>query len=394
MLDTLIKTLFCVFLIFTSTITYADSTTKDPEIEVTKAIQSFMRVNKVPGVMVELYIHGKPYSYHFGYANLSTGKRVTDYSIFDIGSVTKVFTGLLLALEVDAGKMSLNDPITKYLPHISNAGKSIQHVSLLNLATHTAGFSFYTPRKIKNENILINYLAHWRPTSVVGSHWHYSNFGIGLLGAAIEESTHASYNELYRSRILIPLQMNPIAFVIPLHLRSQEAQGYDGAGVRKSDSKLDIFPGSWGLKASGHDMLNFLAASIGLPGTPPNILAAMRLSQTPFMRTDAMLQGLGWQIRHITAATYPRLLRGIGASGNLKATLVPISNRHFDPNALIDKTGAWDGFRTYIAVLPSRNSGIVIMANRSVANRVIVSMARKLLFNLADVKVEMRKLKK
>lgn len=389
MSKTIIKKLFCVFLVLFTMSSYADYATNaatDPEIQVTKAVQSFMRVNQVPGVMVELYINGKPYSYHFGYANLATRKPVTDYSIFDLGSVTKIFTSLLLALEVNAGKMSLNDPITKYLPRMPASGNAIERVSLLNLATHTAGFSFYTPRQIKNETILMNYLAHWRPTTAIGTHWHYSNFGMGLLGDAIEKVTNTSYNQLYRTKILIPLRMNPIAFVIPPYFQSHQSQGYDGAGVSKPDSDLDILPGSWALKATGHDMLYFLAASIGLPGTPPNILAAMRLSQTPFIRTSSMLQGLGWQIHKITSATFPRLIRGFGTSGNPPASLIAAEDRKFDPNALIDKTGAWDGFRTYIAVLPASRSGIVIMANRSVANPVIVAMARKLLFNLANVK--------
>ena len=267
---------------------------------VDQTMQQFMRVNRVPGAVVELYVHGKPYSFQYGVANLDTRVPVTDNTVFELGSVTKLFTALLVAMQVNAGKMNLQDSITQYIPELRNAYGPINQVTLENLATHTSGLPFYTPGSVKTEEGVINYLRRWHPYGPVGSSWAYSNFGIGLLGSALEYNTHENYNQLYRSRILTPLKMNPIGIAVPNYLDGLIAQGYDGAGIMEPYTALDLLPASWAIKATGHDMMRFLAASIGLPGTPPEIADAMRLTQTPFYLNSNMMQGLGWQIYRIT----------------------------------------------------------------------------------------------
>jgi beta-lactamase class C len=335
---------------------------------------------------VELYINGKPYAFHYGYANKETGVLVSGNSIFDIGSVTKIFTGLLLAMEINKGEMQLNAPITKYLPILPTPIKSIQQVTPEKLATHTSGLPFNMPKRIKTEPELLNYLARWHSSYIPGSQWAYSNFGIGLLGAALEYVTQTNYNLLYRTKILLPLHMNPIAFVVPLPFQGSIAQGYDGLGVGKPDKELDVLPASWAMKASANDMLRFLSAAIGLPGTPDDILSAMRLTQTPFVAAPHLQQGLGWQIHSLDQTGMYRLLhvRGSEPIGPMEIAQIPANQRHFNADRLIDKTGSWDGFRAYVAVIPARQSGIVILVNRDVSNGAMIALGRLLLLKLTQ----------
>src|SRR3990167_6453279 len=114
---------------------------------VTSTMTTYMEKNHVPGAAVLLYVNGKPYAYYFGYADRDKKTPVTSDTIFEIGSVSKVMTTLLLAEAMKANKVHLSDPLTHYF----------SNVSLKNLATHTAGLPFNLPQKIKTQNDLSLY---------------------------------------------------------------------------------------------------------------------------------------------------------------------------------------------------------------------------------------------
>ena len=255
------------------------------------------------------------------------------------------------------------------------------------MATHTAGLPFNAPKRVTDENTIMNLVARTRRPALVGSQWYYSNFGIGLLGCAISRVTHENYDQLYRNRILLPLGMSPIGINVPTDLQANLAQGYDGAGVEEPYSPINALPGYWAVKATGHDMLLFLKAAIGLPGTPPAILAAMRLSQKSFVATKGMMQGLGWQIHPITFISQFTLLHSAAVShiGPFPAVQLPESQQIFRADNLIDKTGSMDGFRAYIAVIPARRSGIVLMVNRGVSNGAMMNVGRYILFKTSHI---------
>lgn len=346
----------------------------------------FMRINHVIGLAVEVYDHGQAHSYYYGYANRETQQKVTANTIFDIGSVTKIFTSLLLALEVNQGRMQLTAPVTKYLPIFAQPTAAIYRVTLLNLATHTAGFAFYTPRNIKSNRLLCQYLATWQPTGGIGTEWRYSNFGMGLLGAAIEYIEPGNYDKPYQDQILLPLKMSPIAYDLLQAYKINHAQGYDGTGKIRPNSELDIMLGSWAMNASGQDMLHFLSAAIGLPGTPVNIVNAMHMTQTPYFATAQEQIGLGWEIYPLTIESKQKLLqpRGSMPIGPIPVIALSTAEQHYNANDVFDKTGSWDGFRSYIIVLPAAQSGVVIMVNSAVNNGNMRLFGRKILFHVAN----------
>lgn len=356
----------------------------DPNAEVIKTtMATFMKENNIPGVAVEVYVDGKPSSYYFGYADKEKKTPVTQKTIFEVGSISKLMTSLLLAQQVDSAKVQLDDPVKKYITELPS---NFEEITLKNLATHTSGLPFNSPSSIQTRTELETYLTQWKPAYAANEQWTYSNFGMGMLGYTLETVLHKSFDQLYRSKILSPLKMEPIALTVPKRLKPDCAQGYDKEGNPVQPMQLGLFPAAGGIKASASDMQHFLSAAIGLPGTPERILYPMRMTQAIYVKLDDKMQGLGWQIHSLNADNLAHLLN---ESEEMNFGPLPVAEvlekPLYDGNALMDKTGSTNGFRAYIAVIPNKQSGIVLLTNKYISNRVLVNTARELLFKLSKI---------
>jgi len=363
----------------TVSIAWADETSDN---EVKQVITRFMEANHIPGVAVEMYVNGQPHSYYFGMANEQKKIPVSANTIFEVGSLTKLMTSLVLAQEVDSAKIQLNQPVKKYLPQLSS---DFDKVTFRDLVTHTAGLEFNLPDSIKTPTQLQKYLHKLTLKNQPGQQWVYSNVSMGLLGLALEKVTHKDINELYRRKIFAPLGMQTIGTIVPKNLQRFYAQGYDAQGKAIPASTLDLLPAAWCMKASAKDMQRFLSAAIGLPGTPERIFYPMRMSETAYVELANEMQGLGWRVNAITPEKVSSLLSETSMPMGPLAVHDIYTKPMFDGDALIDKTGMTNGFRAYIALIPNKKSGIVILANRSVGGGDVVSVGRKILFSLNHI---------
>jgi beta-lactamase class C len=358
----------------------ADSqSSTDPLVQ--KTITAWMQKNNIPGVAVEVYENGKSHSYAFGYADRDKKIPVTQNTIFEIGSFTKLFTALILAEEINNNTVQLSDTVSKYLPELAS-NTNFNAITLQQLATFTGRLPFHKPEEVKTQTDLHNFLIGWKPTAPVGNTWTYSNISIGLLGSALERQSGKPINQLYAEQILKPLHMNMIGINVPKHLLPNYAKGYTIDGKIAPRLVTGLFPAASAAKASGNDMLQFLKASIGLPNTPVKIAKAMRIMQTAYVSTDKSLQGLVWVIYPFASYSKTELL---DPPKEMELGPIPakqIDKPVFNADSLIDKTAATDGFRAYIAVIPSQKSGIVILANRYVSNGEIIKPGREILLNL------------
>lgn len=362
--------------------TTAIATQTDAEI-VKKSISTFMTENDIPGVAVEIYKDGKAQSYYFGYANKAKKTPITEKTIFEVGSITKLMTAILLAQQIDAAKTEYDRSITDYLPNLS---ADFEDITLENLATHTSGLPSFLPEDVKTATALNTYLAQIKPEYAADEEWIYSNIGVGLLGLALENMTHQKIEVLYQRQIFSPLHMKTAFINVPAKFKKEIATGYGKSGDEVPATPVGVLPASASLKISAQSMRQFLAASIGLPGTE-SLLYPMRASQASYFRLGDRKQGLIWQVNSLEANKIKHLLD----TPSLKNVLGPIPVEEmydvakFNADTLIDKTGASDGFRSYIAVLPNKKSGIVILANRQVLNNAIVKAGREILLQLAQI---------
>ncbi len=379
----ILKHLIIIFFCFASINSFATPfANKQIPLFAHQAITQLMQKDHIPGVAVELYVNGKMYSDYNGYANLATKQRVTGNTIFEIGSITKVFTSLVLAQQVEKNIVRLHSPISHFMQTAQLRG-----ITLENLATHTAGFPPNLPSQVNTYGAFWNYLDHYQTPYAPGSTWIYSNVSFGALGYVLEHITHESINQMYRQDILAPLHMKPIGMMVPKKYQANYAQGYVSDANPVAHSPIGIIPSAYAIKVSGNDMQQFLKAALLLPSTPKIILRAMRLTETPYynVANPNMLQGLGWQMFSISQNTDKLLhVTAISTPGTFPVTLFTHYTQN-DNALLIEKTGLTNGFSTYIAIIPKYHVGIVILANRSVKNGDIVNTARHILFNLASI---------
>ena len=341
----------------------------------------WMHQYKIPGAAVVVINDGQSSMYTFGGTTRSGPTKVNPQTIFEVGSITKLMTVLLLAEAVNRNEMQLSDPIIKYLPDLSN-NDFFKQVTLEQLATHTAGLPLGAPADVKTPEQLQAYLLQFKATRSTNVTWQYSNLGIGLIGLALQKKYDEDINQLYIENILQPLNMQPLGVSLTGGAGANMAQGYTAGGDPAAMTLGTLFPSAGELKASIVDMENFLSAAIGLYGTPSDIQRAMQLTQTPRVQLDDMQQGMGWQLYALDNKNQLLNASSQMNMGPLSGQWLSDNQKQFNANTLIDKTGATDGFRAYIGLIPGQRSGIVILANHYVDNGAIVNLGRKILLNL------------
>lgn len=303
-------------------------------------LESFKKANKIPGIAIALCMNEKGYMFSLGMADLDEKKPVTQDTIFEIASITKVFTSTALAVEVLRGRMRLQDPITKFLPGIQRNDIALAQVNLAQLATHTSSLPRVPPSMILNggrynPNTLMPFLEKWKPSYPVGTRYAYSNLGFGILGFALENVEQKDYMEILSEFILNPLKMSSTMINVPQNLEANYAQGYTRTGVKAPQYNVTVFPGGGALRSTSSDMLKFLEANMGIEG-PKELMKAMQYAQNGLYRVnDHLTMGLGWQ-RFTTEGGW----------------------------LIIDKNGGVSGFSSYIGMVPDKKLGIVILMNK------------------------------
>ncbi|WP_179344807.1 serine hydrolase [Winogradskyella ursingii] len=297
------------------------------------------------------YIKGDEVVY-FNYGNtlLENGKPVNENTIYEIGSISKVFTTILLADEVSKGKMKLSDPISKYLPSsVKVPTKNGEVITLKHLATHSSGLprmpNNFSPQDINNPfadytvEQLYQFLSSYNLEQEIGSLYEYSNLGMGLLGHILELHTGKSYEELVIERIAKPLEMNDTQIAFTDRMKNRLAYGYNEELERTSNWDITSLAGAGAIRSSTSDMVKFIQANI--TDNDSSLNKAMKLSHE-IAFTDAannMNIGLGWHY-----ANNDKIIWHNGGTGgyrafsgfakNTKEGVVVLTNSAFTADAI------------------------------------------------------------
>jgi CubicO group peptidase (beta-lactamase class C family) len=263
-------------------------------------------------------------------------------TIFGIASVSKVFTGLLLADAVQRKEVKLTDPAALHLPkEIRLPERNGRKITLIDLATHTSGLPHEIPPELQTialakppreaRRVMYDYLSGWTLPHDIGSTWSYSNLEYGLIGIALEQRTGLSYDVLLRTRILDPLRLDDTAISLSPAQWERRAHPYT--------PELQPSP-EWSkpwsisvLQSTANDMLTFLGAAMGLSPSPLAPAFAEMLTvrrPAPMISAD---QAIGWYVHPL--------------------------NGH----PIIGHSGSGGGFGATMLYDPATSTGVVLLAN-------------------------------
>ena len=272
-------------------------------------------------------------------------------TVFEIGSVTKVFTSLVLADMVQHGEVALTDPAAKYLPSdVKVPERGGRQITLQDLATHTSGLptlpSNFAPKDPANWEArypvekLYRFLSTYQLKHDIGSHYEYSNLGASLLGIALARRAGMDYEALVQSRITGPLAMANTRVAITPEMKTRLAAGHAYALNPAPSFKEGIFVGGGGLRSTANDLLAFLAASLGYTQT------ALAPAMTAMLNVHRPIPPAG--------------LRAV--SGNQEIHLGWRSGR-ISGEHLVWKEGSTIGYWSFIGFDPKARVGVVVLSN-------------------------------
>ncbi|WP_426509245.1 class C beta-lactamase [Serratia proteamaculans] len=326
-------------------------------------IQPLMQKYGVPGMAIAVSVDGKQQFYDYGVASKQTGKPITNQTLFEVGSLSKTFTATLAAYAQNEGKLSFAEPASHYLPELR--GSAFDHVSLLNLATHTSGLPLFVPDDVTNDAQLMAYYKNWQPPHAVGSYRVYSNLGIGMLGMITAKSLNQPFAQAMEKQLLPALGMDHSYVNVPAAQMDNYAQGYN-----KKDQPVRVTPGpldaeSYGIKSNAKDLIRYLEANMQVAKVGDKWRKALAATHTGYYRAGVFTQDLMWE-SYAYPVALPKLTEGNNAGMIMNGTPATVITppQQEQSAAWYNKTGSTGGFSTYAVFIPSKKIAVVMLANK------------------------------
>lgn len=297
MLKLIITLSLCVGFISGS---YAQTTLPDA---VRGSIQERVDKGINTGIVIGIIDANGSQYYSFGVKSVKSKEAVNENSVFEIGSITKTFTGILLADLVIKGEVKPDDPLQNYLPAgVAAPTRNCESIRLFQLSNHTSSLprlpGNFSPVNPANpyadysEKQLYDFLTTYTLTRDIGSEYEYSNYAVGLLGHVLAAKKKATYEQLMINVIAKPLSMNDTRITLTPDMKANLAYGHDN-GVEVENWDLPTLAGAGAIRSTAVDMLKYIAANMGK--TKSKLYPAMQLSHKNSRAEGSVPEvGLGW----------------------------------------------------------------------------------------------------
>jgi beta-lactamase class C len=264
-------------------------------------------------------------------------------------------------------------------------GSALDNVRVLDLATHTTGgFPLQLPGDVKTDTQLIAHFKAWKPQFTPGTYRTYANPSVGLLGMIAAKSLGTNF-QAASERLFADLGLKRTYIVVPAAEMKSYAWGYsrDNKPSRVSPALLAIE--AYGVKSNAVDMLRFLEANMGVGTVPAKIARALEATHTGYFHSGELIQDLIWE-QYPWPVAPDKIAAGNASQMALKphpaiAITPPMPPRG---DVLLNKTGSTNGFGAYVAFVPEKKIGIVMLANRIYPNDVRAKAALQVLSRLTE----------
>ncbi|MDP9044435.1 MAG: beta-lactamase [Pseudomonadota bacterium] len=333
---------------------------------VATAVEPVMATYHVPGMAIGVIVGDRSFVFDFGVASQATGRPVGASTLFEIGSISKVFTATLAAWAVERGDLSLSDRVGKYLPDVR--ARPFGQVSLLDLATHTpGGLPQQVPDDISDDKALMRYYENWIPSYPAGTYRTYSNPGIGALGWVLAAREGLDFKTLMTRQLLPALALNSTYLDVPADRELDYAQGYTKHDLPIRMSADVLWAETYGIKTTAGDLLRFVRANMDADDASRGLGRALFATRTGYYTAGPMTQDLVWE-QYASPVTLEALLKGNSGSMGADAHPVTAIAPPLPPLAAawVNKTGSTNGFGAYVAFVPAERFGVVMLANKNI----------------------------
>lgn len=269
----------------------------------------------------------------YGYT-AHAGSDVTADTIFGVGCVSKVLTGLLCAEMLERGEIRLRDPLADYLPDdVTTVGRNGVAITIEHLVTHNAGLPTWELDPFAPIDRLYDFVREYVPRHDVGLYYQYSTLGFALLGLALARRAGSSHATLIRERICGPLGMVDTCVEVPPGDAWRLAIGHDAGLVPVREAGIPAATGGHGFHSTATDLMRLLSACVGKSSTP--LEAAIQRSMS-IRRTGAP------GIADIAMAWHVGAINGV---------------------EMFQHDGISTGHRAFIGVAPALGRGVVALVN-------------------------------
>ncbi len=299
------------------------------------------------GIVVGVLDEKGPRVIAYGETGGSERRPLTGDTVFEIASVTKVFTALLLADMVRTRDFKLTDPVARYLPKGTQLPeRNGRSITLVDLATHTSGLPFMpddlpslqeSTASSYSKADLYRFIAAQTLQRDIGSDWEYSNLDYWLLQEAIAARGRSDFEQLLQKRVIGPLGLRSTAITLSPELQARVAIGHDAVmqptAPLASRPVFNLMPAAGGMLSTANDLLRFLSVAMGYEDSKlVPTMAKLLQTRRP---AGELEQALGWMVM---------------GEGD-------------DPMILHD--GGSLGFASSVAWLPQQRVGVVVLMNQA-----------------------------
>ncbi|MFJ4605382.1 class C beta-lactamase [Pseudomonas atacamensis] len=375
-----------VFALFFVSVACHAATPTDAQLQalVSQAVNPVMQQNNIPGLTVAITLNGQAHYFNYGVAAKHTGQKVSENTLFEVGSVSKTFTATLAGYAQATGKLDLSSKASQLWPELK--GSAFDNISVLQLGTYSAGgLPLQFPAEADSSDKMLGYYQQWKPQFPAGSHRLYSNPSLGLFGYLTAKSLGQPFEQAMTQTLLPELGLQHTFLSVPSAQSKLYAQGYDIADqpVRVGPGALDAE--AYGIKTSAADLLRYVQAQLKPASLAPDLHQAIVNTHIGYYRVGDMTQGLGWE-RYAYPISMERLQNGNSTPMAMEPHKVEwLPPPQAEPaNVLFNKTGSTRGFGAYVAFVPSRDTGIVILANKNYPNAERVKIAHEIFSQLTE----------
>ncbi|MCJ9206523.1 beta-lactamase [Acinetobacter baumannii] len=352
-----------------STSIYAGNTPKDQEIKklVDQNFKPLLEKYDVPGMAVGVIQNNKKYEMYYGLQSVQDKKAVNRSTIFELGSVSKLFTATAGGYAKNKGKISFDDTPGKYWKELKNT--PIDQVNLLQLATYTSGnLALQFPDEVQTDQQVLTFFKDWQPKNPIGEYRQYSNPSIGLFGKVVALSMNKPFDQVLEKTIFPALGLKHSYVNVPKTQMQNYAFGYnqENQPIRVNPGPLDAPASAYGVKSTLPDMLSFIHANLNPQKYPADIQRAINETHQGFYQVNTMYQALGWE-----EFSYPATLQTLLDSNSEQIVMKPnkVTAISKEPSVkMYHKTGSTNGFGTYVVFIPKENIGLVMLTNKRIPN--------------------------